>query len=423
MHSRFVACGGKPPAFLYCSRSLSFRDTVRLFLIAFFVSSYSAHGNGIDDIVISNSVRQESLHREFSGPWGVLEVRERILELPQSNVTRVLKTFDPGTEVIWEFPNSLQEVRNIFQHSGLDERMVHQLTSEPALRSSQNPVVIRPPATLLLALTPEQRGKLYPNIGYDFKNNFYRYPLDLMPGGIERMKTSTSKVSHTILEQMERLQYKSPDGRDVFADIVLVLLEAKTEEERKALIHFISREPVQEAWLDLEKSKASRESVISYWSANGQNQRAVDLLTSAFDNPTVTKLDVSMLLPTNPGRMVNTFPSDDDSNGSSHPDCVATAMSFFEEEIPFRFVDIWEPGMLLGYEPAVPPYRLGDVFFVIDGKGFCVHAFNSVAGPLVFTKNGISRDRCWSFQLFEDVLKAYPVEPPASLECYRKVLR
>lgn len=420
MHSRIAVCGSCQSTASQAFLSLPIPAGFVALFLAFFLSGGSAHSGGMGISIQSSSVRNTPIHNEFSGPWGHLVVQERILEMPPSNVERILSRFDAGTEVIWEFPNSLQEVRTIFQVSGLDERTILQLTSEPVLRTSTNPIRISPPATLLLALTTEQRQKLYPSIGYDLKNNFYRYPLDLMPGGIERMSHSPTRVPPGIVEQMERLQYRTVDGKAVFADLVFVLLQAKSDEERKALVHFMSREPVQEAWLDLKKSASRRDLVLTFWGANGKNQRALDLLTSAFENPGVSRIDVSMLLPGNPGRMVNTFPNDDDTNGANHPDCVATAMSFFEEDIPPRLVDMWEPGMLRGYEPAVPPYRLGDVFFVIDDKGYCVHAFNAIAGPLVFTKNGISRDRSWSFQLFEDVLKAYPATPPSSLECYRK---
>lgn len=358
--------------------------------------------------------------QEFQGPWGCLVVEERLLEMPASHVQRTLSRFNPDTTVLWEFPNTLEEVRNIFRMAGLEERKILQLTSKPSLEFEDRPVRIRPPETILLSLTPEQRQKLYPSIGFEHPGNFFKHPLDLMPGGIDRMNRSASKIPAHLIEQMRLLEYRADDGRLAFSDIVYTLLKAATKEEREALIHFISREPIQDAWLDLKKSAQQRPQVLAYWGANGKNQRAADFLRAAFDNPEIDRVDVCMLLPLNPGRMVNTFPSPEDGLGTSYPDCVATAMSFFEEDIPSRFIDIWEPGMLSGYEPAVPAPKLGDVYFVIDGNGYCVHAFNVIAGPLVFTKNGISRDRAWTLQMFDDVLKSYPVTPPTSLECYRR---
>ena len=97
-----------------------------------------------------------------------------------------------------------------------------------------------------------------------------------------------------------------------------------------------------------------------------------------------------------------------------------TALSFFSDEPPPRFLDSVDLALDERYERATRPWKLGDVLVLSDpNTGEIVHACNYIAADIVFTKNGITATRPWVLARLSEVMTEYLMSERLSGSFYR----
>ncbi len=362
---------------------------------------------------IVSSMNQGTGHTPtyFEGMWGRLGVRELMLEIPDAHVAfgKELETWKSGTK--WEFYCDHGTVKQILRQSGLSGNTITELTSPPFVAYQAGVTVISPPDDLILALTPEMRSVLYPQIGRPTKENKFQNASQFISGGFPRLAQTPTGLSMQMIDLINHLTYTKKGGGLYFSDLKLVLSNAADESERVRIVKSIGREISLHAWLDLSEG-SDREAILDYWSAGERNQTGRIALEAILENPGIHRLDLVQILPPVAKRMINTYPDREEGLGNDMPDCFATAFSFFSNSLPPRMLDGESVAEIHKerYERAIAPWQFGDVLMVQAPDGQWIHACNFIAGEILFTKNGRSNNRPWVFQTINEVLSTYLVD-------------
>lgn len=341
-----------------------------------------------------------------TGEWGKLHSSELILEPPDLHVrpnSEMLK-WTEGT--VWSFEQDLPSVIRILQHAGLDEYTISTLTSPPFLAQGIGRIEIRPPDSVILELSPQTRNMLYPHLGSTAKTNYFRFPIRLMSGGYARMSQSPTGLSANMEDLISRLCYVKEGGAVHISDIRFLFSQAENEAERLRIIKTLSRETSLNSWLDLSRP-LNKESLVSYWSANGKNPGAITILDAVLESPEIDRIELVHLLPPVAKKLLHTYAEPEQGVGTHLPDCHSTSFSFFSNSLPPRMLDSVGAVANERYVRATKPWQFGDVILIKDADGNWVHACNYIAGEIVFTKNGQSLGRPWVLQTFNEVFASY----------------
>ncbi len=347
----------------------------------------------------------------FEGRWGRLGVRELTLEMPDKHVAVCpeLETWKLGTQ--WEFHCDVASVARILRESGFSESNIATLTNPPFVEYGIETTTLLPPDELILALTPQVRSVLYPQIGLPVRENLFQNARPFPSGGFPRLAEVPSGLSTPTIDLISHLTYSKNGGRLYFSDLKLVLSRAADDRERIRIVKSIGREISHHAWLELSEN-SDREAILDYWSGGGRNHAGGVTLEAILENPGIRRLDLVHVLPALPRRMINTYPDPEEGLGNDMPDCFATAFNFFSNSLPPRMLDA---GSVLEihnerYERATAPWQFGDVLMIRAPDGNWIHACNFIAGEILLTKNGRSNNRPWVFQTINEVLSSYLVD-------------
>lgn len=345
----------------------------------------------------------------YDGLWGSIECRSLTLEPSDEFISTLDEASHWRERISWGFYRALPEVRRLLLASGIDRSEVEILTQPAQISYSfDGRLDIFPSDELVWNLSPETRARLYPTIGLNTADNLYANPFALWNGGIRRMISVYSGLTETQIRQIEHLSYTDAGNNIYFTDVRWVLQKAKNEIERNRILRTLLREISMHAWLDLSSTDPSiRESIISYWSSSGRNERAAGLLNASLNNPAIDSVEVGRLLPPKCKRLLNTYPNLEESVGSHWPDCFATSFSFFSNEFQTRSLQDFQVIANERYERAKPPWQFGDVVVIVGSNSNWLHACNHIAGDIVFTKNGKSAGRPWVLQQLDEVLASY----------------
>ena len=356
------------------------------------------------------------------GPWGRLDYSALILEPPDPfiDVSDDLKSWRSGIRWALEVPTR-DKAADILSESGLSPEMVEHLTSQEIMQRNEETgfFEILPNEQDLLALTPEQRSKLYPKLVPQIRENPYFDPFDLPSGGIRAVTALPTGLPNEMIDLIEKLTYRK-EGVWQFSDIVFVFRKTSTEEERRRILKTIQRETSLSLRLMLS-DKSNLLSLKEYWSAGGRNREILPILQSVASTSGVERLDIAHLLPPTPRKLLHTYPSPfgyglpDDK-----PDCFWTAASFFAEEPSDRYLDFTGHVFRERYKKVDPPFQLGDLVLISDATSAdLIHACNFIAADIVFTKNGQSMGRPWILSRLSTVVQQYHKVKEINVSFYR----
>ena len=348
------------------------------------------------------------VERLQAGPWGEVEMYDLVIEPPDWIVKLSRDWYAHEEPVVWKLPvDSVEAATEFLEETGLGEDWVKELLSPDRIRSTEGGVEIRPPDSVIEALSPSQRSRLYPRIDPDNRASVFSSPYHLERRGFRHM-AADSGVSPETVDFVSRLTYHVR-GRPMFSDICLAMKRAVDDEDRWRLMKTIRRE--NSLGLRLKVSASSpRLTLADYWSARGRNKDVLPILDSVAGTPGVERIDLVHLLPPTPRKLVHAFPDPFSGVGMERVDCFWTAFNFFAYDPSHRPVDDDVPRRNLEhrYERAPKPWVVGDLIIISDVEtGDWIHACNYIAGDVVFTKNGLGLSKPWVFQRLDEVLRNY----------------
>lgn len=338
-----------------------------------------------------------------SGPWGTLRVVPMVVSPPLEYVAT-----DPHpAEGMWHLPGIRPEaVSEFLTVYGLTPEQIAIL--RPAIRpdAAINGSIVKPPAGLVRALSPEVRARLYAQLATSPLNRdqhlAFRYPAatadDWLWGHVIAPETRT-KVENFLYRQGSSLH---------FADLGAIRAEL-TDSELQRLIKVLNRRRTYLVKLTLEDPR-DVDAASEYWGTGGRRTDIRAILEST-SGASAEPIDIVHLLPNFGRDYLYRFPriTGEDLARPIIANCLWTALNFFRRVPDDRFLDVNHALTVLkqDYYLVQANYRLGDVIAFVDENENLFHAAVYLADDLVFTKNGTTPMSPWAIMKLEDVVETY----------------
>lgn len=388
--------------------------------VLIFLAFGAAGEEGLETVVAELGARDTEVSE---GMWGRLEFFPVYMEPADAFYEQHSRyAFFKDREAVWRFYTEKKEdVQKIFLDAGFEKSVTKTLTGKDSLRPGETPGTfeIRPPEEIVLGMTDEQRSHLYARLYPKAEKNLYFRPIELPAGGFAALTAVPTGISPKLENFMEQLCFVQ--NRSVlFSDLGFLLGRAGSEEERLRVMKTLLRERSFNVRLRVPRGM-DLVRALNFWSAGGRNNGAADILDSAARNPSIAHIDLVHLLPPTPKKLLHTYPTREGYMiQDAVPDCYWTALSFFIDEPPERYLDEIGPLFEQRFDPVTDFMIFGDLVVVrrrSDGKP--VHACNYLAGNLVFTKNGFSAARPWVISTLKDVTESYLSAGPIQVSYFR----
>jgi hypothetical protein len=350
-----------------------------------------------------------------SAVYGDLTIRAIYLEAPSYLIELVGK---PSSKPRWAFANGTDaSVRALFQRAGIPADIQARLL-DPAQRQQQDgAMVIFPSVDDLIALTPEMRTIVYPELAKSDLNEFHQNPIFIIGADLEDWLRQ-SKLSNKQKEIFRKMVWRR--GRALaFSDLRTLLLFSETPEDVTQVFKTITRTRTLLLSLRLPPS-ADMAALSNYWSGGFADADTLPLLQAAIQRESVMEIDVSHLLPALARRRLYTYPTLDQTVNGRLPDCHWTSLNFFNNTARSYYLDTrLAAGVLLSqYERVNAPYRFGDVLAFVSSDSV-LHSCVFIADDIVYTKNGENILAPWVFQRMDDVMAIYQTDTSVQIQGYR----
>jgi len=103
------------------------------------------------------------------------------------------------------------------------------------------------------------------------------------------------------------------------------------------------------------------------------------------------------------------------------PDCHWSSLNFFNYDAQPYLLDsrLATTAVLERFVPIEPPYRFGDILFLIDKKGDAFHSCVYLADDIVFSKNGRNVLSPWLLTTVTELKKVYLYDGNGRVQGYR----
>jgi len=359
-----------------------------------------------DSLVVDPQDKSRSVH---AGPWGELITRDIELERPVEFVNAGL----PAAQPVWSFKGlKAAEVKSLLMRDGLTGAQAAELLVPGAVTGEAAGTRVEPPATFLLTLGADARGKLYPALAGLGVNTGLDRPY-IFPGDTIDSVYHTPQLNPDDVALLKQLVYKNGSARQM-ADYEFLFWKIPTPERRVAMAKALSRQPAVFASLAI-KPDTDLDQLLGYWSLppNVRNTDVRPLLEALKALPEGGNLSLIYLLPKMARDRLYTFPAPAHP-GEPMPDCHWTTFNFNRETPDNRFSDPDYPVPYIAQNcrQIAAPSRYGDILLLMDDQKELKHSAVYLAGDLVFTKNGQNNMQPWMIMHLPDLLATYAATPP-----------
>ncbi len=350
-----------------------------------------------------------------SEKFGEIRVRTLYLEAPAHLLALMNK---PTSRPRWAFAGGTEaSLRALFSKASLSAEMIVRMM-DPARRVQQDAaLIIFPEIDDLLALTPEQRAVIYPELAKSELNEFHRDPVFITGESIDDWlrQADLSDRQKGAFRKMVWVRGKAL----VFSDLRTLMQLAETPAELEQVFRTISRTRALYVELCLPE-KADRLALIDYWSAGFNDADTLPFLKAALERDSVTEVDISRLLPPAARRRLYTFPTLDQAAGGRFPDCHWTSLNFFNNTPSGYYLDtrLASGALTDQYQPVDGPRRFGDILLFLKGDGV-IHSCVFIADDIVYTKNGENILAPWVLQRLSDVSAIYQPTEDVIIRSFR----
>lgn len=327
----------------------------------------------------------------------------------------------PSISPRWTFESQTKDTAfQLLSSLNLSESSQAELAKPEKWNMSDFGIQFSPSTDFIRALTTEQRQRIYGELAKSDLNPYHRKPL--LFGRDVTAWFSNSRLSPNVIAEIDRLSY--PRGKvRAFSDVSTLLALMNQNSQEAKLIQILYGHPswvVSVAW---PKDQPLAD-WLNYWTTNGHNQGHTPYLEAIRTDEDMA-VDLLHLLPPNPKKRLNTWPSLSAGLDGLFPNSFSSALRFFQSGAPDSSIPKARALQLLerDYTQIEPPYRFGDVLLLRRGaESLAVHACVYVAEDLVFTK--VSREvmRPWVLMSLEDLRPFFETRdgPPAQIEAWRK---
>ena len=350
-----------------------------------------------------------------SAAYGDLTIRAIYIEAPSYLIELVGK---PSSKPRWAFANGTDaSVRALFQRAGIPADIQARLL-DPAQRQQQDgALIIFPSVDDLIALTPEMRTVVYPELAKSDLNEFHQNPIFIIGADLEDWLRQ-SKLSNKQKEIFRKMVWRR--GRALaFSDLRTLLLFSETPEDVTQVFKTITRTRALLLSLRLPPN-ADMTALSNYWSGGFADADTLPLLQAAIQRESVMEIDVSHLLPALARRRLYTYPTLDQTVNGRLPDCHWSSLNFFNNTARSYYLDtrLAAGALLSQYERVNAPYRFGDVLAFVSSESV-LHSCVFIADDVVYTKNGENILAPWVFQRMDDVMAIYQTDTSVQIQGYR----
>lgn len=350
-----------------------------------------------------------------SALFGEIKVKAIYLEAPAHLLALMNR---PNSRPRWAFAGGTEaSIRALFVQAGLPEAMLARMM-EPARRVEQDgALVVFPEIDDLLALSPEQRAVIYPELAKSPLNEFHRDPVFITGESVDDWLRQ-SQLGERQKAAFRRMVWKRGKAT-VFSDLRTLMNLAETTGEVEQVFRTISRTRALVVELSLPE-KADRRALVDYWSGGFPDADTLPFLKGALDRDSVVSIDISRLLPPGARRWLYTYPTLDQAAGGRFPDCHWSSLNFFNNNPVGYYLDtrLAAGALLEQYQPVEGARRFGDVLVFIKGNEV-THSCVYVADDIVYTKNGENILAPWVLQTLADVSAIYQPTSEYQVRAYR----
>ncbi len=347
-----------------------------------------------------------------AGPWGKVEYRPLIIDLPDEFVCVPHGDRPP---IRWFFQGySKEQAVEFLRSAGVAAPDLERLAHAAKWTSSLEGAAVEPGDELILGLDPAARAKIYSTL-VEFPQNAQQLdPIWFRPDHVKR-RIEESPLAPGSIKLVKRLLYPQGDAMLLFADFEPILRQLPNDAERRRMVKTLSRKETFLMWVKLD-ADSDVEALSNYWGVGGRRKDLVPLLSAARRAENGCRLNVIFLLP-HFGRdhLYNHPFAATDAKGAKQ-DCFWSAFNFFNEVPDDRFSDMDYLRTLLksDYYEILKPSQLGDLVFLTTPDETAIHAAAYVADDVVFTKNGESITQPWILMRIGDMIETYSVRHPHS---------
>ena len=352
------------------------------------------------------------------GPWGQLETSPIYLEAPAALLADVPK---PNSVPRWSFVEADgTTLLALFRRAALPAAMQQRLLNPKTWTAQDGVITLYPAIPDLVAMTPEMRGVIYPELAKTPLNEFHHDPIFIL-GGIDAWLKDTD-LSPETQALIRKMTYRR--GRSLaFSDLRTLLHQARDDAEVQHIFQSATRTRTLVAHIKVPAGSDPK--VISdYWTGGRRDSDILPLLASVAERSYGTSLDIVHLLPPLARRRLYTYPTPDLATRGRMPDCHWTSLNFFARSPQDYYLDtrLASHHVIENYTPIQPPYRYGDVLFFNNAANETIHSCVFIADDIVYTKNGENSLSPWILMRLGDVQEIYLPAPECSMQGYREKL-
>ena len=356
------------------------------------------------------------LYRCKPGPWGDLEYYYIYLEAPDRLVDHFAM---PHSLPKWVFLNATEDsLRKLFQKAGLPLALQEYLLDPKRVVHEENVTSVFPPLPDLIAMTPDQRSVIYPELAKSELNEFHANPVYITSGDPDRW-LAQSRLRPELREIIKKMTYMRGEVL-CFSDVSAVLGMVKSDAEGHDLFKTMTRTRSLVVRLSV-KDTANMKSIIDYWSGTNRNKDITPIILSAGETEGIERLDCIHLLPSLPRRYLYSYPPSELAINGRLPDCHWTSLNFFNFTPRDYYLDTRLASMhvLEDYDKVSPPYEFGDVLMFMTPEGNALHSCVYVADDIIYTKNGENMAAPWLLMKIGDVKRIYSHMGQTSIQGFR----
>jgi hypothetical protein len=337
-----------------------------------------------------------------TGLWGELEITPIDLEPPADAATR-FATVDTTT---WHFRDcNPAQLAQILATAGLSESQREGILKSCTAEPISNGLAARPATSIVLGLSPASRTAVYRLLAADPRNpqaEPFRHSLD----PTDDWFADTGLPSET-LAVVRSLVYRRGD-MEAFVDVSVILPYLKSDSDRAGLFRALSAQSALLVKLRV-RPQCDVRALVKYWGVGGRERQVGPFLESLARLPDGILINVAELLPPFARARVYTFPQLEGSTPNGPFDCHWTSFNFWNQtpDDQFTSTEYLAKYLAIAYHTIEKADQLGDVIFLVNGKGDGIHSATYVADGIVFTKNGSSMSAPWIFMRLTDLLTYY----------------
>ena len=361
-------------------------------------------------------VSKAKVRPSVSGPWGELETTRILIEPPEAFVDM---DFSKVPEVQWWLGDyTVDQAKQLFADVGLSVSQVDGLMATAQSKIFPKGVSVKPSRELILALSPEQRAKLYLTLN-DWPENSKQVGPYRFPAAVADEWLANSSLPVRDIELVKRLTYRHGTML-LFADLDTVLPMLGNDDERLHLVKTLARTSTLLATVRIYP-ETDVDAMVAYWSKAGRAKDVKPFLTSIPRVPGGIAVDISHLMPPFARKLIYTYPYPTSELARLRRDCHWTSLNFFREEPDARFESLAEVKKELetNYFVVSGKPSFGDVLLLRQNDGTILHSCVYVAGDIVYTKNGSQAYIPWSLMELSDVLALYSEYESVEVLVYR----